>query len=411
MGSKVPWDLCSICTDWGLYHEALETYDTKKHKHPGISVLEFHKKLKEKNGKGIRGLSITRNDYCIDMRSMPNRILSDGRKVFVYNDFPRFFDISFVFIGADKTAKVMLFISRGGEVYSTKPSAQIADELGVTEETSGLEKAASVADDTLKLAFLGKLAKNKQSEIDKAVPSQFVSDAVPLLTDKEPDLDKGLIDRLSALPMSNVLSTTAGMGMVLKPREFQRITLIQLGNRPLADELDCCGKVMPQCAEEEPMEMGSKYFLPALAKMLLPLMAIRSALGPVIEKRVVMAQSGANDKNIPLSSHSTELLNKIGSAYNGYRRGVMQLVANSQQMLASAGATGDLHKLAEASVHDLFTPLSVAYLQQAYLNDWPFGDTANDVVKSNYKQASAGVERVLPSVNTWRTQQLNNLEK
>lgn len=76
MGSKVPYDVCSIC----------------------------------------KNKSKTRDDYCEHMKNSPNRILEDGRKVFVYNDYPKFFDISFVFIGADKTAKVMAKLAHKGNM-------------------------------------------------------------------------------------------------------------------------------------------------------------------------------------------------------------------------------------------------------------------------------------------------------
>jgi hypothetical protein len=83
MGCKVPYDVCSICN---------------------------HK-------------SKTRSDYCQHMRPPedlrgiygPNKILADGRRIFVHNLHPRFFDISFVFIGADKTAKVMAKLAQKGE--------------------------------------------------------------------------------------------------------------------------------------------------------------------------------------------------------------------------------------------------------------------------------------------------------
>jgi hypothetical protein len=111
MGSRVPWDLCSICTDWKLYREALATYNPKEHKSPGEAVLKFHKRVKAHNNVGIRGLAVTRLEYCEHAKRNMNKILPDGRKVYVHNPYPRFFDISFVFTGADKTAKVMMKIS------------------------------------------------------------------------------------------------------------------------------------------------------------------------------------------------------------------------------------------------------------------------------------------------------------
>jgi hypothetical protein len=75
MGCKVPYDVCMIC---------------------------------EQQSK-------TPNDYCQHAATMMNKILPDGRKVAVRNDFPRFFDISIVFIGADKTAKVMAKLAQVGK--------------------------------------------------------------------------------------------------------------------------------------------------------------------------------------------------------------------------------------------------------------------------------------------------------
>ena len=76
MGCKVPFDVCSICGN----------------------------------------KSKTRDDYCDHCKYMMNKILPDGRKVYVLNLTPRFFDISFVFIGADKTAKVMAKLAQVGEM-------------------------------------------------------------------------------------------------------------------------------------------------------------------------------------------------------------------------------------------------------------------------------------------------------
>tara|TARA_B100000214_G_scaffold358953_1_gene319915 strand:- start:1364 stop:3448 length:2085 start_codon:yes stop_codon:yes gene_type:complete len=67
MGCRVPFDVCSICGHKAKY----------------------------------------RREYCDHMRNYAGKIMGDGRKVFVYNNYPRFFDISFVFIGADRTSFVL----------------------------------------------------------------------------------------------------------------------------------------------------------------------------------------------------------------------------------------------------------------------------------------------------------------
>lgn len=365
MGCRVPFDTCSICLDWKLYREAQATFDPKKHKHPGEAVLLFHKALKRKNGVGIRGLSITRKDYCDHAAKHMNEIFADGRKVFVFNDYPRFFDISFVFIGADKTAKVMMKIADGGRAYWFLAGAELAEKLGYT-------LGSELAEDALtKAASLGKDAKNKRSEIVKDVlPSQFASKAVPALTRGEPDLPRTVIDLLASQPIEQSLSTSAGLGVLLRPREFQRMVLLQLNLGPSADRMDLLGATFPRVAESDVIPMGPEFFNAALARLLVPLLAQRSVLGPFIEKRVVVTHPPVERARTKTSSLSSDLLHKISAAYNGYRNGVMDLIANAQVLAASAATTnGDLNKIASAPVEQIFTPLSVAYIQGAFFDE------------------------------------------
>lgn len=361
MGTKVPFDTCSICLDWKLYQKAQDTFDPKKHRHPGLAILDYHKNVEK-----IRGLSITRADYCDHASKQMNKIFSDGRKAFVLNDWPSFFDISFVFIGADKTAKTMLFIFSAGVGHSVKPSAEVAEDLGM-RETDASAKTASVQDEILKQAFGFKVAKTKDAEIDKdVIPSQFAGKAVPVLTGCEPDLPNDMMERMSTVPPRNLLSTLGGMGVLLKPREFQRITLIQLGERSLADDLDSKGEVFERSADREDMGVEPKNFLPALAEMLAPFLSMRSLLAPEIERRAVMSSPSTKTKTARVPSHSRDLLDKIAAGYNGYRHDVMDLVAHAQHLLSSTGSTGPLQKLSSVPVQDAFTPLSVAYLRYAY---------------------------------------------
>lgn len=399
MGCKVPFDTCSICLDWEAYRRAQGMFNPEHHASPGSAVLAYHKELIKKNGKGIRGVSITRKDYCEHAGRHMNHILPDGRKVFVFNDYPKFFDISFVFIGADKTAKVMMKIADAGKVFWFLNGAELAEKLGYSDGDEELlpafapegtaTKVASVTDETLKQAFLGKLAKNKDAEIIKdVVPSQFASKAVPLLTRHEKDLPKEMLDALGSSSLEEALSTPTGMGMVLRPREFQRIILIQMGKRPLADELERKGEVFQKSEEKLDVPMGPEFFSQILARLLLPMMGERSGLGPVVEKRVLVATGDPKEKHGGSSSLSNPVLRKMGAAYNGYRTGVMNLVAHAPELLASmALPSGELHKLASAPVESVFTPLSERYFKLAFLDE----------------VTPASVERGFPSRNTSAT--------
>ena len=405
MGTKVPYDTCSICLDWDTYRKAQATFRPGVDKHPGDAVLRWHKAKRQKDGKGIRGVSITRKDYCDHASKMMNRILPDGRKVFVYNDYPKFFDISFVFIGADRTAKTMLKIAGGGRVYSL-PSAEVAEKLGYDESAEVLEpafvmeKAASVPDeDLLKTSFLGKLAKNKSGEMTKdVVPSQFTGKAVPLLTRSERDLPKALLDLMGSMPLEKSLSTTSGLGMVLRPREFQRIILISIGKPGMADRYEDEDVVFPKCEDSLDLGLSSADFHLPLARLLLPLLAERSALGPHIEKRVLVASGKKPEQQSRSSSHPSDVLHKMSAAYNSYRSSVMELIPNTQNFLGELAGpnNSDLYKIASASASDVFTSLSAAYIRNAFLDE--FGQAA----ETKLSQAFANVERVTPSRNTSR---------
>lgn len=402
MGCKVPFDTCSICLDWEMYKKAQELFVKGKHKHPGEAVLAFHRSTQHQDAEGkwhgkgkIRGLSVTRADYCEHALKSMNKILPDGRKVFVYNDYPKFFDISFVFIGADKTAKVTLKIA-SDRSYFFLPGAE-AGEAVYAEGDSLSEKLAAVQSETLKVA-LSKDAKDKESEITKDVfPSQFASKAIPVMTKQEPSIPNPVLDLLGSRPLSESLSTVTGMGMVLRPREFQRIILVNSGAKPMADHLDEVGMTFPKVDEMEDMPMSSGGFNSALAKLLLPLFGERSGFGPAVEKRVIIllgrgdAEKASESKSKAASSLSPEVLRKIGAAYNSYRQNVMNLIPESQSMLLQSGLRdSDLTKVASVQAGKLFTPLSAAYFKLAF----------HDEVGS-FPANAAGVERGYPSKNTF----------
>lgn len=388
MGCKVPYDTCSICLDWKKYRAAQATFDPKKQKHPGEAVLAWHKK------DPIRGLSITRKDYCEHALKQMNRILRDGRKVFVYNDYPRFFDISFVFIGADKTAKTMMKIAEGPSgFWDIGPSVEMAEKLGYNEEPTQVKTASALEDLVFEAAF-GKNAKAKKSEIIKdVIPSQFAGKAIPALTAAEKDLPRDLLNLMGKGSLRGALSTTGGLGIVLRPREFQRIILVQLGAEDTADELDMLGEVFPRTSERAPMKLDSKDFIPALVRLLLPFLMERSAITPALERRLLLSTDSQPKEKRGCSSLSSDLLRKIGAAYNSYRDQLMELVAHAQDLIGggTSASHGEFRKLSSASPEEVFSPLSVEYLNRAFIDEQ---------AEPNSKQARADVERGFPSRNT-----------
>jgi len=107
MGSKVPYDRCSICG------------------HKAVSPAE----------------------YCIHVRKGApapygmKSLMPDGRRCGVYNDQPRFFDDSFVFVGAERSAKIMSDVTpmvKGSNSYSQTifPFSPPRSKLASIEEST-----------------------------------------------------------------------------------------------------------------------------------------------------------------------------------------------------------------------------------------------------------------------------------
>ena len=303
MGCKVKYDVCSICG---------------------------HK-------------SKTRADYCEHARGMMGKILPDGRKVFVYNPRPRFFDISFVVVGADRTSYAM------AKVASALPqlSADAADEAGLRDGVileSVREKLAS---------------KRKISAILKELPAMSAR-VMPRISRGEPDISNSLIDMLARHPVKSALTSTSAAGIVLKPREYQRLILLRVNKRPLADKLDRMGLSLPYTSKvDNGVSFGNPMdYSPSIGSLLRDIIPERSAFAPAVTKRItiirirpmhsgsrVMMKLGSFES---LSAEEKALLRTVSAGYNGYRVQLMEKIssiaecvtANEAELLASINSSG-----------------------------------------------------------------------
>jgi hypothetical protein len=270
MGCKVPYDICTIC--------------------------------------GNRAK--VRADYCYHLQHEMNKVYDDGRQAGAINTLPRFFDMSFVFIGADKIAWTICKIASGGCCLICE---KVAAQKGLKKEAAPRKQAAAVKRST----------SQKLSDIFKETPSNFIRTSVPMLEDSEPDIPRQTLDEMgSRYPLEDSLATPSSMGMVLKPREFQRIVLTRMGMKTMADDLDSRGEVFRQTPEvDDSISFGR--FRPELCRSLLSHMQERSGFGPILQKRilrilVVRPKLAAVEK---ISKRG--FLDKIAQGYNGYRLRVL----------------------------------------------------------------------------------------
>jgi hypothetical protein len=380
MGCKVPFDVCSYCG--------------------------HHSK--------------TRDDYCEHMRPPPemrgiwgpNRITSDGVRICVYNTLPRFFDISFVFIGADKIAKVMAKLASKGNQHClgsvcALPSAGEEDAPvlygahGEVLDVKQMRKVASAQCDGMrgpcgrlcddcaekrschstKLASafgVKEATERKVAEMLKTVPAgNFAMKKLPEMEASEPDLPNDILDSMAGHPLQSSMGTSSLAGVVLKPREFQRIVLIRMGEDDLANDLDRSRHVFrPVHRFDDSLDLSLDP-VEEILHLLLPYLRARSALGAHLHLR----RSGpAQEVKKTLPTHEPvahPLLDKVSAAYNGYRRSMMlklskvreEVESDSRLRAAILGETlGDMF-LKTSRASSVVTPDSVAYMMSAHLSD------------------------------------------
>ena len=85
----------------------------------------------------------------------------------------------------------------------------------------------------------------KSAEISKEIPPEETSPVGKTLSifPRKKTGSRRISSINSLRSGSKALSTTAGMGIVLRPSEFQRVILGSLGRRDLADSMDQLGHV------------------------------------------------------------------------------------------------------------------------------------------------------------------------
>ena len=181
-------------------------------------------------------------------------------------------------------------------------------------------------------------AKRKWAEIIKEVgPSKAVGQTSPLLSASEPSIPRAALDAMGAKGLESALATPSLMGMVLKPQEFQRISLVSMGKKDLADQLDDAGACFrPRMGEEGPCSCLEPHHADMdILRMLLPLLSQRSYYGPVVRRRIIRITMVKPKQPEPEQEVDSPLLSKVASAYNWYRREQIKVAASSVEKVTT----------------------------------------------------------------------------
>jgi len=243
MGTRVPFDICSICGN----------------KAP------------------------SRATYCEHARYYMGKIHPEsGKKVYVRNVRPRFFDISYVLIGADRIAKTLRKVAHVRPDYMAMGSAEAAEKMAARAKSAAITKEVPGGD-----------APSSQDEVKESIKTLLRS--IPEVKAREKVLPPEVMDRLSSLPLERSLSTMTMLGIVPKPQEFQRLFLIAKGLRQLADLLDqrnlCFDPMLkdePSQSDMDAFDISHRHFDPFALELLRPHMEGRSYAAPHLGKRIVM---------------------------------------------------------------------------------------------------------------------------
>jgi hypothetical protein len=203
---------------------------------------------------------------------------------------------------------------------------------------SGFTKTAGLVEDGISAILQDKTAaKKKVSEILKRVdPSGTTGQVADLLSEREADLPKEVLDRLGNGDLSKALSTASGMGIALKPSEFQRVLLVRIGRKDLADDLGARGVEFPPVSTiSQPCSgLSPEGFAPSIMRALLPFLESRSYLKPVVSRRIIRISVTPVARGESKMSDSP-LLTKIGSAYNWYRNEMTKVALQADRVVSS----------------------------------------------------------------------------
>jgi len=211
-------------------------------------------------------------------------------QVFAWNDFPRFFDISKVHVGADRTSFVLGKAANEGHVMY---SADIADAYGVTDEDFDKISQVVKKSDIVKNIGGALGPKDIDGRVSKASEKDVVRKALDAKMNKaiaaEPTIPKAQLNSMTALPLKNIFSTMLGLGIMPKPAEFQRIIIVKAGRPDIADELERTNQIFDHKYSGTPCgcQLSNSLFSDGLGKSLIPLLEKRSCFTPLLKKRLM----------------------------------------------------------------------------------------------------------------------------
>jgi len=390
MGARVPFDVCATCGNTA--------------RNPSEYCKCVRKGAQHPYGMG--------------------KLLPDGRRCGVRNPFPRFFDDSYVFVGACRSAKTMANLTdqvRGEHPYSqsvyrfgagaTKAASAIARgpaNLGESREfiSSALrrtrkdrEEAAKDSDSGSRLSALltqvqpastaeerellkaisgtrPKKAGIKWADLLKKVPAPHGGQKVILEYNERrtPPLSKEQLRVLARNPAQG-LSKAAELGVVLTPEEFQYTVLLSVAEKT-AEALRDAGQVFAPApiplTGSPAFRCGpvTEDFGREVVAALQPSLPLRSWVPDAVTARVASPDKTAPDfKRATAVSYPAS--SELGELYNDYRGGLVASPPDWRYVSVERRGASDLKT--EGKTAEFAQELSKVLLRLAHWPALPIG--------------------------------------
>jgi hypothetical protein len=378
MGCRVPSDYCSICNN-----ESKTTKDYCEHLQPGSmnSIIE----------------------------SGPDM----GKRACALNLTPRFFDISRVIVGADRTARSYGKVASAFYMpeWVTLPSGLIAEKCGDYKDAAMIKRVEGVGGESTETALSNEISRFKETK--------------DIVSSNQKKIKKNDLKKVSMCELPSILSSFASLGIPLSKEEFQYVTLQKLGRADLAEGLHKLGCVFLPSKKHEPIggldalikisEYDVDPFILKVASQYLESRSVRLpfalnrvlSLEPISPKTLQKCASEVSLGKLNfLSVLYTDYLNKLAQfGPDGLRRAEMipevqsQLISDMDLIGFEKDAEVDKGKIGDLVVGCLLSPnykVDPSCLDESASRHWKLAHSLDDLTPGQ-------VRALHPNTSAWLT--------
>jgi len=242
-----------------------------------------------------------KSDYCEHARDHLNKIYPNGEKMMLLNFRPRFHDISFVFVGAERAAKVLRKVASanaamagGYDLSQVAKKADIIKDITPEQEDIRIRKVAEIANQ-----HMGNVGKFAQGD---------------------PAINPMMLQLLAKYPLGDTLSTLNQMAIPLRPREFQYLTMCANGKHDEANRLHQNGQCFDTAeanAQEAVLPEGE--FDSEIAKAAMNVAEDRSGHRQFVMARIYDRQMGKRAA-VPAFAATSFIWPLMGGLFMAYKK-------------------------------------------------------------------------------------------